>query len=47
MGLTEGGKGTPTINGTPADLFSSQTILKHYATWVFFNNLQNGFWISL
>lgn len=42
MGLEEGGKGTPTIGTSVADLFASQTILKHYSTWIFFNNLQTG-----
>jgi len=42
MGLIEGGKGTPIITGSTADLFVPQTVLKHYSTWIFFNNLQNG-----
>ena len=42
MALSETLKGTPTIDNTVNDLFASQTIRQHYATWIFFNNLTLG-----
>ena len=38
MALTEAAKGTPTV-GALADLVPTQTVLQHYATWIFFQNL--------
>jgi len=42
MGLEEGAKGALTVTAVIANLFASQTTLKHYSTWIFFHNLVSG-----
>lgn len=42
MVLTEGATGALAVTGSVANLFSSQTTLQHYATWIFFFNLTAG-----
>ena len=42
MGLEEGDKGFLNVTGSIANLFASQTVLKHYSTWIFFDNLISG-----
>ena len=42
MALSEAGIGAPTIGVGVTDLFASQTVLQHYATYIFFNNLTLG-----
>ena len=42
MGLEEGAKGALTVGVVIADLFASQTTLKHYSTWINFHNLLVG-----
>ena len=42
MVLTEGANGSIVADGTEQNLFASQTVLKHYVTWLFVNNMVDG-----